>query len=219
MNYAQRKILEYCENKSSPTSDLLYQLERESHLKTLAPQMISGHLQGKLLCMISKMIRPKRVLEIGTFTGYSALCLAEGIPDDGSLITLEANKELKYISDKYFTASPFSQIIESHHGDAKSIIPDLEGDFDLVFIDAGKRDYILYYDLVLPKTKSGGYILADNVIWSGKVTDQKKDKDTQILDDFNTYVLKDERVENLILPLRDGINIIRKKSPIMESIL
>ena len=211
MNFLPEKINDYAEAHTSPDSDLLIALERETHLKTLSPRMLSGHLQGRFLSLISHLMQPKRVLEIGTFTGYSALCLAEGLADNGILYALEANDELEYLIKQSVEKSPSPHKIKLLIGDAIEIIPNLNETFDLVFIDAGKRDYPLYYDLVIDKVRSGGLIIADNILWSGKVVEDKKDVDTQIIDTFNKKIHADERVENILLPLRDGLMMARKK--------
>ena len=211
MNFLPKIINDYAEAHTSPDSDLLIALERETHLKTLAPRMLSGHLQGRFLSLISHLMQPKRVLEIGTFTGYSALCLAEGLADDGILYALEANDELEYLIKQSVEKSPSPDKIKLLIGNALEIIPDLNETFDLVFIDAGKRDYPIYYDLVIDKVRSGGLIIADNILWSGKVVEDKKDVDTQIIDTFNKKIHADERVENILLPLRDGLMMARKK--------
>jgi len=195
---------------STSRSDSLNRLERETNLKTLAPQMISGQLQGMFFEMLSKLIQPDMILEIGTFTGYATLSLAAGLSANGKIITIEANKELKYLSDKYFSESPYTDKIEAIVGDALDIIPNLSHQFDLVYIDANKKVNLDFFQLVIPKVKSGGLILVDNVLWSGKVVGEKKDKDTQIIHDFNQAILNDDRVENLVLPIRDGITMIRK---------
>jgi len=200
----------YCAQHATPPSDVLYQLERETHLKTLAPQMLSGPLQGRLLSFLSKLLRPKRILEIGTFTGYAAICMAEGLPDDGRLHTIEVNPELEYLIRKYIKKAGLEDRITAHIGDATQIIPKLNEQFDLVFIDAGKRDYEQHYDLVIEKVNPGGLILADNVLWSGKVVQSEYDADTQKIDAFNKKVLADKRVENLTLPIRDGLLLARK---------
>ena len=210
MEFLPKKIDDYCEAHTTPDSDILHALVRDTHLKTLAPRMLSGHLQGRFLSLISKLMRPKRVLEIGTFTGYSALCFTEGLADDGLLYALEANDELAYLIEKYVEKSGFQAKIILKIGNALEIISTLDETFDLVFIDAGKRDYPAYYDLVIDKVRSGGLIMADNILWSGKVAEEKKDLDTQILDGFNKKILNDPRVENVLLPLRDGIMMAYK---------
>ncbi len=210
MDFLPKKIADYAEAHTEAESDLLQSLVRETHLKTLAPRMLSGHLQGRFLSLITKLMQPKRILEIGTFTGYSALCMAEGLAEDGILTTIEANDELAVLIEKYVEKGDFVGKIQPIFGNALEIIPTLTDVFDLVFIDAGKRDYPAYYDLVLPKVKSGGLIIADNILWSGKVVDEKKDIDTRIIDDFNKKIVADNRVECLLLPIRDGLMMARK---------
>jgi caffeoyl-CoA O-methyltransferase len=210
MEFLPKKIDDYCEAHTTPDSEILNALVRDTHLKTLAPRMLSGHLQGRFLSLISKLMRPKRILEIGTFTGYSALCFTEGLADDGLLYALEANDELAYLIEKNIKKSGFQEKIVLKIGNALEIIPTLDEIFDLVFIDAGKRDYPAYYDLVIDKVRSGGLIMADNILWSGKVVEDKKDLDTQILDGFNKKIMTDPRVENVLLPLRDGIMMAYK---------
>jgi len=204
------RLYEYCVEHSTPMDQLLYELDRETHLKTLAPRMSSGPIQGRILSLISNLVRPKYILEIGTFTGFATLNLVRGLQPDGELVTVEVNAELQYISNKYFDKSGYGDRITQHIGNAKEIIPSLDYEFDLIFLDAGKKDYPIYYDLILPKLRSGGLILADNILWSGKILDEKMDKTSVILDAFNKQVVEDPRVENVILPLRDGINVIRK---------
>lgn len=201
---------DYCEAHSTLPDTILKQIERATHLKTLAPRMMSGHLQGSLLTMISHLVAPKYILEIGTFTGYSAICLAKGLHPDGKLTTIEYDPEVAEIAKGFFDQSTHHAQIQLLIGDAKMIIPDLKETFDLVFIDADKESYIQYFDLVLDKCRSGALILVDNVLWSGKVLDPNPDRKTKIIDAFNQKVSGDSRVENVILPIRDGINIIRK---------
>ncbi len=204
--------LEYCLSHSSPPPDLLQALDRETNLKTLSPQMQSGAYQGTLLRFISLMMRPQRVLEIGTFTGYASLCLAEGLSEDGVLHTVEANEELAWIIRKYVAKAGLVQKVQLHLGDAAAIIPDLQETFDLVFLDAGKLDYLKHYEMVLPKMRSGGFLLADNVLWDGKVAGGDiKDETARVLRDFNAQVHADVRVENMLLPVRDGVMVVRKK--------
>jgi predicted O-methyltransferase YrrM len=207
----QNQLNEYIDKYKSPVDPVLEKLQRETYLKTLAPQMSSGPTQGRLLELISKMLNPEYILEIGTFTGFATLCLAKGLKENGSIITIDPNEEVGQIAKDYFSKSKYADNIQQVFGDAKKTIPRLEGPFDLVFIDAGKESYLEFFELVLPKTKSGGIILADNVLWYGKVWSDDNDKRTQVLHHFNKVVANDPRVENLILPLRDGINIIRKK--------
>jgi len=178
----------------------------------LHPRMLSGHLQGQILSMVSGMIKPKYILEIGTFTGYSALCLAKGLADGGELHTIEIDDELETISKKYFLKSGMSDRIFQHIGDARQIIPSLDYEFDLVFIDADKRDYCDYYQLIFSKIPVGGFILADNVLWDGKVVDPEsaEEEQTKGIMDFNNLIQNDPRVKNVILPVRDGIMVIQK---------
>lgn len=206
-----RRINGYAELHSSQEPDYLYELRRMTHQRTLAPQMLSGHLQGRLLSMISKMIQPSLIVEVGTFTGYATLCLAEGLAADGRLITMEANPELAYISNAFFDRSPYAHQIEPRVGDARQLIGQLPDAVDVAWIDAGKRDYQLYYDALIDKVRPGGVIMADNVLWDGKVASDSSDDVTQSLQAFNTFVAKDKRVEQVILPMRDGITIVRKK--------
>lgn len=210
MKFIDEKLENYCRDMSSPPADYLRELDRETHLKVLSPVMLSGHLQGRFLSMISKLISPRKVLEIGTYTGYSALCLAEGLPPDGELHTIEVNDELEPFIKKFWEKSPFNQLLHLHIGDAAKIVTEMEGDFDLVFIDAGKKDYPLYFDLIIDKITPGGVILADNVLWSGKVLEEKVDEETEALIHFSKKVLEDRRVEVVMLPIRDGISVIRK---------
>ena len=211
MDFLPKKISDYAESHTAPDSDFLQSLIRDTHLKTLAPRMLSGNLQGRFLSLISHLMQPKRVLEIGTFTGYSALCLAEGLAEDGILYALEANDELEYLIQEYIEKGNFQEKVKLIIGNALEIMPTIDEIFDLVFIDAGKRDYPLYYDLAIHKVRSGGLIIADNILWSGKVADDKKDLDTRIIDDFNKKIHADERVENILLPIRDGLMMARKK--------
>jgi predicted O-methyltransferase YrrM len=213
MDFLTPALNQYVENHSSPETELLQQLNRETHAKVLMPRMLSGHLQGRVLSMLSYMIRPRRILEIGTYTGYSALCLAEGLADDGILHTIDVNEELETMVRKYIAAAGFQEKIQLHIGAAAEIIPALNETFDLVFIDADKVNNALYYDLVFDKVRKGGFIIADNILWSGKVadTERKPDKDTQRILDFNTKVQNDGRVENVIFPIRDGLMVVRKK--------
>ncbi len=204
-------IVVYATEMSMPVPALLRELERETHLKTLAPQMLSGPLQGRLLSLLSKLLQPKCILEIGTFTGYSALCLAEGLPEDGELHTIEANDELEYLIRKYFSRSEQRKQLHLHIGHAREIIPKLAGNFDLVFLDAGKRDYTKYYDLLIERIKPGGIILADNVLWSGKLIFEREDPDARLLHQFNEKLRQDDRVETVLLPIRDGLLVARKR--------
>ena len=212
MTLETNSIGEYCEALSSPPAPLLYELERETYLKTLAPQMMSGHLQGRLLSLLSTLSRPRSILEIGTFTGYATLCLAEGLAEEGCLHTIEANEELEPFIRRYLQKAGLEQKVQLYIGDARDIIPQIDTDFDLVFIDGGKLDYNEHYDLIIDRVRPGGLILADNVLWSGKVVQEPDDPDAQALHAFNEKVQQDPRVENFILPLRDGLMIARKKT-------
>ena len=202
---------EYCLSHTSSQSALLEALDRETNLKTISPQMQSGAYQGTLLRFISQMIRPNRVLEIGTFSGYATLCLAEGLLADGVLHTIEVNDELGWIIRKYIHLAGLDHKIELHMGDAAEIVPTINAVFDLAFLDAGKLDYMRHYELVLPKMRPGGFMLADNVLWDGKVASMDtKDETARALHQFNAYVQNDPRVENILLPLRDGLMLMRK---------
>jgi caffeoyl-CoA O-methyltransferase len=204
-------LYQYAEEYTNAESDLLRNINRETHLHVLRPRMISGHLQGRLLAMLSKMINPKFILEIGTYTGYSALCLAEGLQETGKIITIEKNEELKSQVDGYIQNSPFRGKIDNMIGEAQTIIPNLNYSWDMVFIDADKENYALYFDQTIDQVNPGGYIIADNVLWSGKVfDDQQNDKVTNVIRDFNKKVHEDPRVENVLLPIRDGLMILRK---------
>ncbi|HKK40315.1 MAG TPA: O-methyltransferase [Cryomorphaceae bacterium] len=214
MEFIDPALERYVHNHSQKESELLNDLNRETYLKVLQPRMLSGHIQGRILSMYSKLIQPKCILEIGTYTGYSAICLAEGLATGGVLHTIEKNEELKPIANRYFEKAGLKDRIQLHNGDALPIIQSMEETFDLVFIDADKTNYINYYEAVLPKMKSGGCIIADNVLWSGKVLDEEeldKDPDTSVLNEFNKMVSNDERVDNVLLPVRDGLMVIRKK--------
>lgn len=210
MNFVSEEINAYCEAFSKPQSNVLKELERETHLKMLYPQMLSGHLQGKFLGMISAMLKPKAILELGTFTGYSAICLASGLSDDGALHTIEAEEEMEATILRYFKKAGAEKKITLHIGRAAEIIPTLNLQFDLVFIDADKESYPTYYDLVFDKVRKGGFILADNALWSGKVLNEKQDAETKGIHGFNEKILHDTRVENVLLPLRDGVMLVRK---------
>lgn len=193
--------------------DYLLGVNRNTWVKQINPRMCSGHLQGRVLSMIAKMIQPEHIVEIGTFTGYSALCFAESLPENGSIDTIEIDDELEDFILENFQQSPFPEKIKLHIGDALEIIPTLDKEYDLVFIDADKSQYVAYYETVLPKVKKGGFILADNTIWGGKVIEEVKSNDwqTQEIIRFNDMIKNDYRVEKVILPLRDGLTIIRKK--------
>lgn len=208
-----KELEKYILNNSTPEDDILADLNRETHIKALNPRMISGHPQGKLLELISKIVSPLNILEIGTYTGYSAICLAKGLKPEGKLYTIERNDELLSFQKKYFKLSGFDDKIELINGDALEIIPKLKTNFDLIFIDADKYLYPKFYQLVIKKLNSGGVILADNVLWNGKVIEKNitNDKDTEAILLFNKIVSEDNRTENIILPIRDGISLIRKR--------
>ncbi len=211
MHFLSQDLDNYIVKHSEAEPEILRQLRRETHLKVIQPRMITGHYQGRVLSMLSKLVQPKIILEIGTYTGYSALCLAEGLRPDGQLHTIEINEELQDIQRKYFDRSPFGQYITSHIGDAGTIVPKLDLVFDLVFIDAGKTDYDAHFENVINKVKSGGIILSDNVLWSGKVLSPASpaDKATQALQEYNEKLMLDPRVETVILPVRDGLTLSR----------
>jgi len=204
-------LLNYCETFSDKESDLLNELNRQTHIKISQPRMLSGHLQGRFLSFISKLTNPTFILEIGTYTGYSALCLAEGLKTNGKLITIDPNEETNVFAQHYFNTSNFKNQIQLIQGNAQSVIPTLNNAWDLVFIDADKKNYNLYYDLVIEHLKSGGILIADNVLWSGKVVEEKKDADTECIHAFNQKINTDIRVENVLLPIRDGLMMVRKK--------
>jgi predicted O-methyltransferase YrrM len=210
MEFIDEGIEEYARLHSEPENDLLKELVRETHSMVLQPRMLSGHLQGRFLSFIAKVYQPSLILEIGTYTGYSALCLAEGLPEGGRLITIDVNEELESFTRSFFNRSSFKDQIDYRIADAAVEIPSIAGPIDLVFIDADKRNYALYFDLVIDKMKPGGLILVDNVLWSGKIIDEAaKDKSTEALRNFNTKVAHDSRVEPLLLPIRDGLFLLR----------
>ena len=212
MEFLEKDLQNYVEAHSSAESDLLHKINRETHLEVLKPRMLSGHFQGRVLAMLSHMIQPKYILEIGTYTGYSALCLAEGLAQDGKLITIDINDELEPRVKAYLSESPFGGNIEMKCGDAREIIPTLSHQWDMVFIDADKQSYADYFDLTIDQVRTGGFILVDNVLWSGKVFDQNKtDKATVSVRVFNEKVHQDPRVENVLFPIRDGLMVLRKK--------
>ncbi|MAD97659.1 MAG: methyltransferase [Flavobacteriaceae bacterium] len=213
MHFLPDEIDDYVVKHSQQEPTLLKELQRETWQKVLSPRMLSGAFQGRVLSLLSKIIIPKTILEIGTYTGYSTLCLAEGLPQDGKIITIDKNEELQYIQQKYFEKSGLQAKIEPLIGNALNIIPGLSDTFDLVFIDADKANYINYYNLVVPQMKSGGIILSDNVLWSGKVVEKldKNDLDTKVLLEFNKMINEDDRVETVLLPIRDGLTVTRVK--------
>ena len=211
MELLSDELVNYLERTCEPEPELLKKINRETHLKVLKPKMLSGHYQGRVLSMISKLIAPRRILEIGTYTGYATLCLAEGLTPDGEIHTIDVNAELEQIIKNNVQQSDVYSKVKFYLGNAIKIIPKLNEDWDLVFIDADKANNAAYYDLVIDKVRPGGLILTDNVLWYGKVlNDATRDKDTTIIHQFNNKVTNDPRVEKLILPVRDGIFVIRK---------
>jgi caffeoyl-CoA O-methyltransferase len=212
MKFLVEEIEEYSAAHTEEENALLKSLNRETHANVLSPRMLSGHMQGRFLSMISRMIRPDRILEIGTYTGYSGICLCEGLNPGGKLITIDVNEELESFTRRYFDETPFKDQIDYRIGNAMDIIPTLTDTFDIVFIDADKINYSSYFNLCLDKTRTGGFLIADNVLWSGKVVQElkKSDKDTQALLDFNRMVHEDPRVSNILLPIRDGLMILQK---------
>jgi len=204
-------LTSYLEGTCDAEPELLRRINRDTHLKETRPHMLSGHYQGRLLSMLSKLIAPKQVLEIGTFTGYATLCLAEGLVEGGHIHTIDINAELQDRVLSYFAQSPFYENIHYHIGDAVAILPGLTGPFDLVFIDADKKNNHHYYELALEKTRPGGLILIDNVLWKGKVVDKAADSQTRQIVELNEKLTDDDRVDKLILPVRDGIFLLRKR--------
>ena len=211
MHFISEDLENYVVNHSENEPELLVELNKETHQKILQPRMLSGHFQGRVLSMLSKIIRPTHILEIGTYTGYAALCLAEGLPEKGTLDTIDIEEELVDFQKKYFDASPWSTQIIQHLGDAIEIIPTLNKKFDLVFIDADKENYLNYFELILPKMNKGGVILSDNVLWSGKVMEplHPNDVPTKVLIEYNQLLATDSRVETVLLPIRDGLTVSR----------
>jgi predicted O-methyltransferase YrrM len=211
MHFISEELENYIANHSQQEPELLAKLNRETHQKILQPRMLSGHFQGRVLSMLSKLIRPLTILEIGTYTGYATLCLCEGMQQNGSLDTIDINEELESIQKKYFDLSPWHAQIQQHIGDALAIIPTLEKKYDLVFIDADKENYLHYFDLIVPKMNQGGIILSDNVLWSGKVleTPDPRDLSTNVLLAYNKKINEDPRVETVLLPIRDGLTVSR----------
>ena len=212
MDFLPKEIADYALSYTQSESVLLKKLNRETWAKVMTPRMLSGHLQGRILSMFSKMISPENILEIGTYTGYSALCMAEGITKNGKLHTIDSNEEVFEFARRYFEQSEYNENIIQHTGNALEIIPKLDTEFQLVFIDADKENYSNYFDLVFKKLSVGGYIIADNVLWSGKVLQENKDKETMALVSYNKNIHRDKRVENILMPIRDGLMICRKIS-------
>lgn len=211
MHFISEELENYIANHSQQEPELLAALNRETHQKILQPRMLSGHFQGRVLSMLSKLIRPINILEIGTYTGYATLCLCEGMQKNGSMDTIDINEELESIQKKYFDLSPWHAQIQQHIGDALTIIPTLEKKYDLVFTDADKENYLNYFDLIVPKMNEGGIILSDNVLWSGKVleTPDPRDLSTNVLLAYNKKINEDPRVETVLLPIRDGLTVSR----------
>ena len=211
MHFISEELEQYIEKHSATEPEILQQLTKETYQKILLPRMLSGHFQGRVLSMLSKILNPKHILELGTYTGYATLCLAEGLKSDGTIDTIDINEELEDIQQKYFSASEFKDQIIQHIGNALDIVPTLNKKFDLVFIDADKENYINYWNLIVPMMNKGGIILSDNVLWSGKVLEevQKNDKSTPILLEYNKIVNEDLRVETVLLPIRDGLTVSR----------
>jgi caffeoyl-CoA O-methyltransferase len=213
MEFITKDLSDYCENNTSVESEILSKLNRETHLKVVSPRMLSGHLQGRFLSFITKLKQPKLIVEIGTYTGYSALCLAEGLPENGKLISIDVNEETSAFAKSFIQQTEFADKIELVLADAKAYVPTIKDPIDLVFIDADKKNYLNYYHLVIDKLSKGGLIIADNVLWSGKITmtESAMDKETLALHQFNQFVQQDNRVENMLLPIRDGLMVVRKK--------
>lgn len=213
MEFIDPTLDQYVCQHTAKERELLRKINRETHLEVIQPRMLSGHFQGRVLSMFSNMIKPNRILEIGTYTGYSALCLAEGLTENGKIFTIDVNEELEYRVRNYFDLSSFKHKISYLIGNAIEIIPNLKETWDIVFIDADKLNYLDYYNLIFPHVQIGGYIIADNVLWSGKVIDNsKQDKETNHLREYNDFVHNDPRVEEVLLPIRDGLMIARKIS-------
>lgn len=213
MEFIAPELLQYCEDHTSSEDEVLMHIARETQAKVMMPRMLSGHLQGKTLEMLVKLLRPKTILEIGTYTGYSGICMARGLHDGGKLITLDINDELEGMVRDFFEMAGLTDKVDYQLGNALDLIPQLPGTFDFVFIDADKANYINYYNLIVDRVNPGGIILADNVLWSGKVLveeGQKIDKDTKVILEYNQMVQEDPRVENVLLPIRDGLMMARK---------
>lgn len=211
MEFLPEDIAAYVEAHTAAEPELLRKVARDTHAQVLKPRMLSGNVQGRFLSLVSKLMQPRVVLEIGTYTGYSAICLAEGLALGGKLITIDINEELENRVRGYFEQAGLKEVIDYRIGNALNLLPSINETCDLVFIDADKENYLNYYNLVINKVRSGGLILADNVLWSGKITQTKTDKDTRALQEFNNAVVADARVECMLLPLRDGIMMARKK--------
>jgi len=213
MEFISKELSDYCDTHTSNETAVLSKLNRETHLKVVSPRMLSGHLQGRFLSFMSKLHQPKLIVEIGTYTGYSALCLAEGLQETGKLISIDVNEETSAFAKNFIAQTEYANKIELIVADAKENIQTISQPIDIVFIDADKKNYLTYYNLVIDKLSAGGLIIADNVLWSGKITMPEKDMDreTLALHQFNQHVQQDERVENMLLPIRDGLMVVRKK--------
>lgn len=211
MNFISDQLQQYIDNHSMEESDLLKALDRETHQKILQPRMLSGSYQGRLLALLAKMIGPKKILEVGTYTGYATLCMAEGLTTGGSIDTIDHSEELADMQRRYFDQSPYGSQIVQHLGEAKDILKTLAGPYDLVFLDADKENYPHYFDLIIDKLETGGVILSDNVLWSGKVLEKATDEATSALQEYNHKINTDVRVETVVLPIRDGLTITRKR--------
>ena len=212
MDFSNKEIYNYIDNHSSEESDILYELRRETELKCLNPIMLSGKIQGNFLAIISKLIKPFNVLEIGTYTGYSTLCIAEGLNPEGMIHTIDKNEELLQIQNKYFEKSGLRNQIKQYTGDALAIIPKLKFDFDMVFLDADKENYVKYLELISPILKPGGVLLTDNVLWHGKILENSENQDrvTRLIDNFNKKIVEDKSLKTVMLPIRDGISLTLK---------
>ena len=212
MDFSNKEIYNYIDNHSSDESDILYELRRETELKCLNPIMLSGKIQGNFLAIISKLIKPLNVLEIGTYTGYSTLCIAKGLNPAGMIHTIDKNEELLQIQNKYFEKSGLRNQIKQYTGNALAIIPKLKFDFDMVFLDADKKNYVKYLELISPILKPGGVLLTDNVLWHGKVLESPENQDrvTKLIDNFNKKILEDKSLKTVMLPIRDGISLTLK---------
>ena len=213
MDFLNTNIADYVDQHTESEPQLLYRLNRKTHLEVMNPRMIAGHFQGRLLSMLSNMIKPKTILEVGTYTGYSAICFAEGLAENGEIHTIDNNEELEPIQTEFFKKAGILDTVKRYVGDALEIIPKINQEFDVVFLDADKANYCNYFEMTLPKLKTGGYLLADNVLWSGKILEEnpkKDDIDTIGLKRFNKMVQDDPRVQNILLPIRDGLMVCRK---------
>ena len=211
MNFISDQLQQYIDDHSMEESDLLKALDRETHQKVLQPRMLSGSYQGRLLALLAKMIGPKKILEVGTYTGYATLCMAEGLTTGGLIDTIDHNEELADMQRRYFDQSPYASQIVQHLGEAIDILKTLAGPYDLVFLDADKENYPHYFDLIIDKLETGGILLSDNVLWSGKVLEKATDEATSALQEYNHKINTDVRVETVVLPIRDGLTITRKR--------